>query len=202
MKRLAIMFLATSLVASMAWGATIDLSNHGEKWTVPTGGVITVPVMLTNGVNDPAKCSVDLELVLTGTGMLPRIQNIDLLAGGAIFEGGTQYPTPCRGIGTSDAFRSVDLGGGATNAGGFLANVVIDTTGIAAGEYTLAAVADGGLYTGTKVWDEEFNEVSVSFQPGVLTVVPEPSALATCVIVAFAALASRCLRSKKEGAAA
>lgn len=193
MKQLCVMFLTVSFAASAAYGSVIDASNGGANWTVMPGDNLTVSVLLTNGVSDPAKASVDLELLVSGSGTLPTIQSIDLLASGAIFAGGNQYSIPNWGQGTSNAFHSVDLNGGTTTAQGLLAKVVIDTTGVGPGNYTLAAIPYGdGSYTGTDVLDAGYNEIPLTFSSGTITVTPEPSTLVLSGIAALAMLAFHC----------
>jgi hypothetical protein len=193
MKRLCIVFLTASFAASAVDGAVIDASNGGVPWTVMPGDDLTVSILLTNGASDPAKYSVDLELLLSGSGTLPTIQSIDLLASGAIFSEGTQYPNPGQGIGTSNAFRSAGLNGDTTLAQGLLAKVVIDTTGVEPGNFTLTAIPDSdGGYTGTKVWDAGLNEIPLTFSSGTITVTPEPSALALSAIAALAMFVFHC----------
>ncbi len=197
-KKLCAVLLIASLTTPAARGAFIDASNIGVNWTVMSGEDLTVLIFLTNHASDSLKYAVDLELSLSGSGTLPTIKSIDLRASGAIFADGAQYPNPGRGIGTSNAIRSADLSGDTTTAEGLLAQVVIGTAGVAPGTYTLAPVPEGdGSFTGTKVWDLDFNEIPLTFAPGTITVIPEPSLLALSGIAALALLVFHSRRRRR-----
>jgi hypothetical protein len=189
-------FLIAVFTVSMAVCADIDASHGGNGWTVASGNNLVVPVQLTNSPGDMGKHAMDLELLIAGgAGILPKIQDIDLLAAGAVFNmTGSDQNLTTEGAGSVNAFRGVRLSGSVTTfSDGLLANVLISTVGVTPGTYTLTPLADGP-HGGCWLWTVDADAIPLTMKAGTITVTPEPSGLVLSGIAALAFWAFCCRR--------
>jgi|GEM_PF-2676616 len=192
------MLMAAVLVACSATIATAAPTiTAGNHQLLPNTSGQVISILASGDFLADALAGVDLFLVIGGGTEGPMVTNLDLIGAGTIFAAsntgqqdfGAPYIPPSReivGITTTVS--------GTVNPNGVLAYLTLDTTGLAAGDYTLSLTSD---LIGPSVLYSAGAAPTVLIN-GTLSVVPEPSSV-VLGLFGIAGVAAIAIRRRRIG---